>query len=310
MEKVLAIVGPTAVGKTSLSLKLAKKFNGEIISGDSMQVYQNLNIGTAKISADEQQGIKHHLINIREIDQRFSVSDFKKEATEKIHQITSDGHLPIIVGGTGFYLQALLADLSLGNDQYEPAETVRSKWHSYAKEHSQEQLWQKLNDIDPKAAAKIPVTNEVRVVRALEVFEKTGQLFSEQNDVNKAPYDALLVGLNTDRSLLYKRIDQRVDQMVTDGLEKEAHWLYQQGGVQLPAGKGIGYREWYPYFKKQISKELVIAKIKQNSRHYAKRQLTWFRNKMNVNWFDIIQRPDEEKKIIAEIQKWVGGNQK
>lgn len=310
MNKVLAIVGPTAVGKTSLSLTLAKKFDGEIISGDSMQVYQELNIGTAKISKQDQQGVAHHLIDICKIDQRFSVSDFKKQAAEQIKQITSRGHLPIIVGGTGFYLQALLEDLSLGNDTYDSSEKTRNKWHEYAKSHSQKELWRKLNAIDPKAAEKIPVTNEVRVVRALEVFDKTGHLFSEQNDDSKTIYDALLIGLNTDRKLLYKRINQRVDLMVADGLEDEAKWLYGQGGQDLPAGKGIGYREWYPYFENHLSKELVIEKAKQNSRHYAKRQLTWFRNKMDVNWFDIIRQPDEEQQIILKIQKWVRRNER
>ncbi|WP_412988205.1 tRNA (adenosine(37)-N6)-dimethylallyltransferase MiaA [Pediococcus siamensis] len=308
MEKVLAIVGPTAVGKTNLSLTIATQFNGEIISGDSMQVYRNLDIGTAKILSEERHGITHHLIDICNIDQRFSVADFKKAASKQIHQITEKGKLPIIVGGTGFYLQALLADFSLGNDTYEPQEQVRTKWHTYARTHSQQQLWEKLKEIDPQAATKIPVTNEVRVVRALEVYEKTGEQFSAQHDEQKQKYDVLLIGLNTDRKLLYDRINLRVDQMIAAGLEQEALRLFRQGGSDLPAGKGIGYREWYPYFNHQLSKTAVIAQIKQDSRNYAKRQLTWFRNKMRVNWFDLIQHPEEEQQIITEIKNWIGRN--
>ncbi len=304
MKKVLAIIGPTAVGKTSLSIELAKQFHGEIISGDSMQVYRGLNIGTAKITENEQQNIAHHLINIRNVDQRFSVADFKEVATKKIDEITRSKRLPIIVGGTGFYLQALLEDLSLGRDSYEGSPRIREKWHAYAQMHSQLQLWQQLNSIDPQAAAGIPVTNEVRVVRALEVYEKTGHLFSEQHDDQSLKYDALLIGLNTDRELLYARINQRVDQMVIAGLEQEAKQLYERGGTQLPAGKGIGYREWYPYFEKQVTKEAVINLIKQDSRHYAKRQLTWFRNKMTVNWFDVIQHPEQLDQIMALINNW------
>ncbi|WPC17512.1 tRNA (adenosine(37)-N6)-dimethylallyltransferase MiaA [Pediococcus inopinatus] len=306
MEKVLAIIGPTAVGKTSLSLELANRFDGEIISGDSMQVYRHLDIGTAKILPAEQMGIKHHLIDIRDSDQRFSVSDFKQAAAEQITQITAKGHLPIIVGGTGFYLQALLQDLSLGSDTYEPDERIRNKWHAFAQAHSQADLWRQLNQIDPKAAEKIPPSNEVRVVRALEVFEKTGRLFSDQQVVTNDSYDALLIGLNTDRGLLYNRINQRVESMVAAGLETEAKQLFKQGGTNLPAGKGIGYREWYPYFENRVSKDEVIEKIKQNSRHYAKRQLTWFRNKMQVNWFDLVQHPEEKDQIVEKIKKWNG----
>ncbi|AMV65749.1 tRNA dimethylallyltransferase [Pediococcus damnosus] len=306
MEKVLAIIGPTAVGKTSLSLDVANRFNGEIISGDSMQVYRHLDIGTAKILPAEQNGIKHHLIDIRDCDQRFSVSDFKQNAAEQITQIAARGHLPIIVGGTGFYLQALLQNLSLGSDTYEPNKSVRNKWHAFAQAHSQAELWEQLKRVDPKAAEGIPPNNEVRVVRALEVFEKTGHRFSDQQDVKKSPYNALLIGLNTERRLLYQRINQRVDLMVKAGLENEANQLYKLGGVNLPAGKGIGYREWYPYFENQISKDEVIEKMKQNSRHYAKRQLTWFRNKMQVNWFDLVQHPEEKTQLIAKIKKWNG----
>lgn len=304
-QKILMIVGPTAVGKTALSVKIAQKFNGQIISGDSMQVYQKLDIGTAKVTAEEMQGITHYMLDEIPVTQRFSVADFTNKTKKLITEISYKKALPILVGGTGFYLQSLVDDFHFGKDQYSN-EKVRDELHQFALENGQQKLWDKLNQIDPDAAQKIPVTNEQRVVRALEVYLKTGQKFSKQNDQSNDDYDFLIIGLNTDRQLLYQRINLRVDQMMDQGLLKEARYLYDQGGLKLPAGKGIGYKEFYPYFENQCSLKQSIDKVKQNSRHYAKRQLTWFRNKMDVQWFDLVQNFDEDYlKINQLVTEWL-----
>lgn len=305
MKKVLAIIGPTAVGKTALSLEIAKKYNGEIISGDSMQVYRGLDIGTAKILPEERAGIPHYLIDVRNIDQRYSVADFVHEAQTLINDITDRGGLPIIVGGTGFYLKALLYDMKLGGDRYDSDEKVRNQWHEFAQMHGQHALWNRLNAIDPAAAAKIPVSNERRIVRALEVYERTGELFSEQQRELNQRYDALVIGLNTDRQVVYDRINRRVDLMVADGLEQEARQLFEAGGTEWQSGKGIGYRELFPYFEGARSRDEAIDAIKQDTRHYAKRQLTWFRHQLPVNWYDIISDPGAKIQIGTAIEQWL-----
>lgn len=305
LKKVLAIIGPTAVGKTALSLQLAKQFNGEIISGDSMQVYRDLDIGTAKILPDERAGIPHYLIDIRDVNQRYSVADFVAEATQLISEITNRGGLPIIVGGTGFYLKALLYQMNLGGDHYDETENNRQKWHQFATEQGQTALWQRLNELDPAAAQNIPVSNERRVVRALEVYERTGTRFSEQQTELLPRYDAYVVGLNTDRAVLYERINQRVDLMMHAGLLDEARQLYDQGGRQWQSGKGIGYRELFEYFDGQLTQAAAVDKIKLDTRHYAKRQLTWFRHQIPVHWYDLIEDQQAQKQISTDILTWL-----
>lgn len=303
MTKVLAIVGPTAVGKTALSVHLAHRLNGAVISGDSMQVYRKLDIGTAKVTPAEKTGVPHYLIDIRNVDQQYSVAEFKREAKAKIHSIAQNGQLPIIVGGTGFYLHALTNELALGNDQ-EESKQIREKWHQKAEKLGKEVIWQQLNQLDPEAANKIPVQNLRRTIRALEVIEKTGQLFSQQPQLTTED-DYFIIGLTTDRQKLYDRINQRVDQMMTQGLLDEARWLYDQGGEKLPAGKGIGYRELFPYFTGECSLDAAVEKIKLDSRHYAKRQLTWFRNQEDCHWFDLVQEKDRAEKIEAQVKAWL-----
>lgn len=307
-QKVLMIVGPTAVGKTALSIKIAQKYHGQIISGDSMQVYQGLDIGTAKVTKQEMQGIPHYLIDELPINQRFSVAEFIEKTKNMIVQIQSQNSLPIIVGGTGFYLQSLIDNFHFGSDRYLD-DSFRVQSHQYAIEHGKRALWDCLFKVDPIAAQKIPVANERRVIRALEVFQKTGKRFSSQQDHASSQYDFLILGLNTERSLLYQRINQRVDIMVQKGVVNEARRLYLNGGLSLPAGKGIGYKEFYPYFDHQATLEECIEKVKQNSRHYAKRQLTWFRNKMNVNWFDLVQHFNSDfQKINYRVTQWLKEN--
>lgn len=304
MQKIIVIVGPTAVGKTDLSIKLAQKFNGEIISGDSMQVYRHLDIGTAKILPTEQQGIPHHLINIKDVQERYSVADFVADAKQAIEDIANRGKLPIIVGGTGFYISALLNGLQLGGD-YEFDSQLRTELLNIVERQGKSALLARLQAVDALAATQIDTANTSRMIRAIEVQEKTGHSILEQT--NSAPaIDHYVITLTTDRAILYQRINSRVEQMMTAGLLEEAQWLFSQGGEKLPAGKGIGYREFNPYFNGERTLEEVVAEVKKDSRHYAKRQLTWFRNKTQVNgWYDLVTQPAELTKIETDVTNWL-----
>lgn len=305
MNKVIAIVGPTAVGKTALSIKLAQAEQGEIISGDSMQIYRHLDIGTAKVTREEMAGVPHHLIDIADVDQRYSAAQFKEAASRLIEQIASRHHLPIIAGGTGFYLQTLTANLTLGGDHFDArSQQIRDHWNAVADQKGNQFIWDHLAKVDPQASQNIPVGNRRRIIRAIEVVERTGKLFSAQPQLGSETA-FLLVGLTTDRAVLYQRINDRVDQMVQNGLVEEARWLYDQGGLSLPAGKGIGYHELFPYFAGECSLATVIDKVKKDSRHYAKRQLTWFRNKMDVHWFDLVSGRDTIQDVKSFVETWL-----
>lgn len=302
MEKVLVIVGPTAVGKTALSVELAKKFNGEIISGDSLQIYKKLDIGTAKISTSEMSGIPHHLIDVIEPTDNYSVADFQKAGRQLITEITERGHLPIIAGGTGLYIQSLLYDYQLGAKE-EVLSDVRKKYEELAGKIGKKQLWEYLKEKDPLAAEKIHWNNQRKVIRALEVFEVTGYSIMTPKEKPQCLYEYCMIGLDTDRKLLYQRIDQRVDQMIAAGLVDEARFVYSLGEIQ--ASQGIGYKELYPYFKGEITLEEAVEQIKQNSRRYAKRQLTWFRNRLKAQWFDLLEQPKQQEEIKRVIKKWL-----
>lgn len=305
MTKVIAIVGPTAVGKTALSIRLAQRMGGEVISGDSMQVYRHLNIGTAKVTPAEQSGIAHHLIDIRDVDQRFSAADFQQLAGSAIKDISRRHRLPLVVGGTGFYVSALVQNLPLGGDHFSPGSSqLRRQLQAIADRGDKEQLWMRLHQVDPQAADKIPLNNVRRVIRALEVIQTTGHLFSQQPQ-RRPIADFLLIGLTTDRKVLYQRINDRVDQMVEQGLVDEARWLYSHGGPDYQAGKGIGYRELFPYFEGQRSLSAAIEQVKKDSRHYAKRQLTWFRNKLTVHWFDLVSGRDSIEDVEDFARSWL-----
>lgn len=301
--KVIAIVGPTAVGKTSLSIELAKQFNGEIISGDSMQVYRGLDIGTAKVTAEEMEGIPHHLIDVRDVDESYSAADFQKAARKAIQEISDRGKLPIIVGGTGLYIQSLLWDYKLGNEGELEDDSLRAKYEAFAEENGNLALWEKLQLTDPLAAEKIHCNNRKKMIRALEVFELTGHSILEPKEQPKEFYDSFLIGLNTDRSILYQRINQRVDLMVEQGLLEEAKNLAKNPTVQ--AAQGIGYKEFFPYLSGGSSLEAALEEVKLHSRRYAKRQLTWFRNRMSVRWYDLIQQPEKIDEIKTEIATWL-----
>ena len=305
MEKVLVIVGPTAVGKTALSVELAKKFHGEIISGDSLQVYKKLDIGTAKIKTSEMEGIPHHLIDVIEPNETYSVADFQKAGRKLITEITERGRLPMIVGGTGLYIQSLLYDFQLGAKE-ESVTAVRKKYEELAETLSKKELWEYLKTKDPLAAEKIHWNNQRKVIRALEVFEVTGYSITTPQEEPARLYDYCMIGLNTERALLYQRINQRVDSMLEEGLLEEARFVYELGEVQ--ASQGIGYKEFYPYFKGEESLENVVEQLKMNSRRYAKRQLTWFRNRLDAHWFDLLAESSSMEQIDQLIRTWLEEN--
>lgn len=300
-QKLILIVGPTAVGKTALSLTLAQQFNGEIISGDSMQVYRKLDIGTAKILPQEQQGIRHHLLNVRELTDPFTVADFKQLAAQAIAATASRGHQPFVVGGTGFYLQSLLRGYQLGGTASAPQPELRAKWEHFLATHGIQALQQAVAKVDPVSARKIPPGDSRRLIRALEVFATTGKPISAQTDQRNPAYQPLIIGLTTQRAVLYQRINQRVDQMLTAGLLPEAKMVYQQRQQAPQASKAIGYKEFFPYFAGQCSLAQAVAAVKQNSRHFAKRQLTFFRNQMATHWFDLIAQPEQLNQIKQTV---------
>ncbi|MDT2524505.1 tRNA (adenosine(37)-N6)-dimethylallyltransferase MiaA [Enterococcus raffinosus] len=301
--KVVAIVGPTAVGKTSLSIDLAKRFNGEIISGDSMQVYRGLDIGTAKVTPEEMDGVPHHLINVRELDENYSVADFQVAARQTIQEITERGRLPIVVGGTGLYIQSLLWDYKLGSEGEPEDDTLRKSYEHFAEKNGNQALWERLQAVDSLAAEKIHFNNRKKMIRALEVFVLTGHSILEPKEQPEKLYDSFLIGLNTDRAILYQQINHRVDLMVEQGLLEEAKKLAETPNVQ--AAQGIGYKELFPYFAGEMPLEAALEEVKLHSRRYAKRQLTWFHNRMSVHWFDLVQQPKVINDIKAEITRWL-----
>ena len=289
--KIIAVVGPTAVGKTALGIELAKRFNGEIISGDSQQVYRHLDIGTAKATLEEQAEAPHHLIDVREVDEAYSAYDFVKEASAAIEDITSRGKLPIIVGGTGLYLQSLLEGYHLGG-QVNQEEVL-----AYRQEL--EQLADAvLFDKIAEQSIEIPELNRRRAIRALELAT-----FGQDLENKETPYDALLIGLNDDRQVLYERINHRVDVMVEKGLLDEAKWLYDNHR-DVQAARAIGYKELFSYFAGQASLEESVDKLKQNTRRFAKRQLTWFRNRMAVSFY-MVSESDVKKQINKAVQDFL-----
>lgn len=289
--KIIAVVGPTAVGKTALGIELAKRFNGEIISGDSQQVYRHLDIGTAKATLEEQAEAPHHLIDVREVDEAYSAYDFVKEASAAIEDITSRGKLPIIVGGTGLYLQSLLEGYHLGG-QVNQEEVLA--YRQELEQLADAALFDKIAE----QGIEIPELNRRRAIRALELAT-----FGQDLENKETPYDALLIGLNDDRQVLYERINHRVDVMVEKGLLDEAKWLYDNHR-DVQAARAIGYKELFPYFAGQASLEESVDKLKQNTRRFAKRQLTWFRNRMAVSFY-MVSESDVKKQINKAVQDFL-----
>ena len=289
--KLIVVVGPTAVGKTALGIELAQQFNGEIISGDSQQVYRHLNIGTAKATPEEQAAVPHHLIDVRDVDANYSVYDFVAEASQAIMEIASRGKVPIIVGGTGLYLQSLLEGYHLGG------EVDQEKLLAYRKDLEQlsdEVLFEKIADL----GKKIPEINRRRAIRALELAK-----FGQNLENKETNYEALLIGLNDDRQVLYDRINHRVDLMLEKGILDEVKWLYDNHR-NVQAARAIGYKELFPYFTGDASLEDCVEKLKQNTRRFAKRQLTWFRNRMAVNFYTVSE-VDFKETVIQEVNKFL-----
>ena len=302
-KTVVVIVGPTAVGKTKLSIDMAKRFNGEVISGDSMQVYRGMDIGTAKITEEETMGIPHHMIDIREPDEEFSVADFKTLVQKHIDEINNKGKLPIIVGGSGLYIQGALYNYHFSDRKRN--QDITEKLEKELKEKGNDYLYNRLKEIDPNQAKKIHPNNYRRVIRALEVYELTGKTMTAYHQAqNNTPlYQIIYIGLEMDRELLYNQINRRVDMMLEEGLELEVYALYKQGFKDCQSMKAIGYKEFIPYFENEQSLERSIELLKRNSRRYAKRQMTWFKNKMNVNWYKINpkQPATSFKKILQDL---------
>ena len=281
---VVAIIGPTASGKTALSIRLAKEIDGEIINGDSMQVYRHMDIGTAKITVDEMEGIPHHLLSIKEPTEAFSVAEYQQLVRGKIEEIQARGKMPIIVGGTGLYVQSVLYDFQF--TKQEVNEEARLKYYEELEKLGPEAMHAKLAKIDPASAAEIHPNNTRRVIRALEMAELAGVSRAEEqfNRGNIPLYNHLIIGLDMDRAKLYERINLRVDLMMKAGLLEEVRALYDAGIRDVQSIKAIGYKELYAYFDGLVTLEEAIEQIKQNSRRYAKRQLTYFRNKMDISW--------------------------
>lgn len=303
MKDVIVILGPTASGKTAVSIELAKTINGEIISADSMQVYKHMNIGTAKPTDDEMQGIQHYLINEVDPCEEFSVVKYQQLALTYIEEILNKEKTPIIAGGTGLYINSVV-------DNIDFSETVsdwslREQLNKEAEEKGNDYLYEKLKSVDPIAAKSIHKNNVKRVIRALEVYEQTKTPFSEhkKNSRNKPPiYNFKIFGLTMDREKLYKRIDERVDKMFELGLINEVEHLIKMGyGDCKIAMQGIGYKEILKYLKKDITLDEAIYIIKRDTRHYAKRQLTWFRRVENINWIDV-DKFENIKNIVKNIK--------
>ena len=276
MNKIIVIVGPTGVGKTKLSIELAKAFNGEIINADSTQVYKELNIATAKVKEEEKEGVIHHLIDIKDINDDYTVYDYQKDCRTIIEEIKEKDKTPIIVGGTGLYIKA-----ALYNYEFIEEEKELEDYSNY----TNQELYQKLKEIDYNI--NIHPNNRKRIIRALNYYKNNNTLLSEKNSSNDLLYDAIFIGLTTDRITLYDRINKRVDLMVKEGLIDEAKKLYDSGIKTKAVMTPIGYKELFEYFDGNKTLDESIELIKQRSRRYAKRQYTWFNNQMSINWFNV-----------------------
>jgi len=308
MKNLVILTGPTAVGKTSLSINLAKAINGEIISADSMQIYKGMDIGTAKIMPEEMDGVTHHLIDVIDPTENFHVVRFKEMVEAAIEEIYAKGKVPVICGGTGFYIQAILYDIDFTENEID--KSYRESLEKYAAEFGQETLHDKLKAIDPESAESIPAANVKRVIRAIEYYEQTGEKFSVHNATQKeknSPYNFAYFVLNDDRQLLYNRIDARVDKMIDEGLIDEVKSLVAKGVKKgMTAMDGIGYKELLDYLDGNGSLEDAVELIKKKSRNYAKRQLTWFRREKEVIWLDKTVYTSEDMlldEILSTLRK-------
>lgn len=305
MEKkpMVILTGPTAVGKTALSIRLAKEINGAVISADSMQVYRHMDIGSAKIRPEEMQGVKHYLIDILEPEEEFHVVRFVEEAKAALEEIYRNGQIPIIAGGTGFYIQALLYDINFDGQDCDA--DYRRELEQIAEEKGTEYLHQMLEEVDAESAKAIHANNTKRVIRALEFYHVSGKKISEHNETEhqkESPYNFAYFVLTDERERLYKRIEARVDAMMEEGLLDEVRLLEERGATkEMVSMQGLGYKEILAYLDGEISLERAVYLIKRDTRHFAKRQLTWFRRERDVIWFDKEQYAYQEDAILADM---------
>lgn len=303
-KKLILIAGPTASGKTKSSVLLAQQIGGEIISCDSMQVYRRMDIGTAKVRQEEMEGIPHYMIDVLEPTEGCNISWFKEQVKSHIEDISSRGKVPILVGGTGFYLNAILFDTQF--EETAADTSYREALEEEARVHGAEALHKRLNEVDPLSAEAIHANNVKRVIRALEYFHQTGTPISEHNEKERqkrveltSPYDYTFFALDMDRQILYNRINLRIDMMLEEGLLEEVKALYDEGLTEdLTSIKAIGYKEFYPYFRGEMSLEACVDKLKQNTRQYAKRQLTWLRHQANPIFIPVDAYGFDAEKIV------------
>lgn len=293
---IIAIVGPTAVGKTKMGIELAKIYNGEIINADSTQIFKNLDIATAKVTEKEKEGIVHHLIDIKNITENYTVYNYQKDCRNKIEEILKKGKTPIIVGGTGLYISAALYDYKFEHETY---------CNNY-EDYSIEEIYKKLLEVDPNT--KIHQNNRKRIVRALNYYENNNIPISEKETTNKLLYNVLFIGLTTDRNNLYNRINKRVDNMLENGLLDEAKKIYQSNIRTKAVLTPIGYKELFDYFTNKYTLSEAIELIKQRSRKYAKRQYTWFNNKIPTKWFEVDF--DNFNNTIKSVVKYIENYEK
>ncbi len=304
---LVILTGPTAVGKTALSIALAKAIGGEIISADSMQVYRRMDIGSAKITQEEMDGVPHHLIDVLEPEQEFNVVVFQKLAKQAAEEIYSRGHIPIVAGGTGFYIQALVYDIDFTENDEDTA--LRHSLEEQARRDGPEALFERLRAVDPESCESIHAHNIKRVIRAIEFYEKTGKKISDHNREqrqNTSPYNVAYFVLNDNRERIYERINARTDQMIAQGLEEEVRALWESGCRRdMVSMQGLGYKEMLAYLEGEISLDEAVYLIKRDTRHFAKRQLTWFRREKEVIWIDKTVFDQNSQNIINYMKDFL-----
>lgn len=297
MKQIIVVAGPTGVGKTKMSVELAKIYDGEIINADAMQVYQDLNIGTAKIREEEKEDILHHLFDIKTVNEDYSIYDYQKDCRKKIDEVISKGKTPILVGGTGLYIKSALYDYKL--------EEVKINNLADYEDKTNEELYNELIKLDSKASSKIDLNNRRRVINAINHYKNTGTSITE-NKTDKLLYPAIFIGLTTDRENLYNIINKRVDKMVSVGLIEEVKSFYDQNIYTKPLTGGIGYKELYKYFEGNCTLDEALDLIKRNSRRYAKRQYTFFNHQLPVKWFNTDY--DNFNNTVNEVCSYIDKN--
>jgi len=305
-EKILVVLGPTSIGKTKVSIDIAKRLNSEIISTDSMQIYKKMDIGTAKINEKEKEGIKHHMIDLIYPKEEFSVYDYQNLSLEIIDKLLAENKTPILVGGSGLYINSILYDLDF--NKVSSDEKVRNKYYGLKEKKGKMFLYSLLEEKDKEAAKKIHPNNVKRVVRALEVLEVTGKKYSQNNNFRKysEKYNFIIIGLEMNRELLYNRINLRVERMIEEGLINEVEELYNEGyDKSYQSMQAIGYKEIIDYIEGNTTKEEAVRLIKRNTRRFAKRQITWFKPDDRIKWFDITDYKENYQSLLNEIMLYI-----